>query len=204
MKKRYSYLFGIILVLIIPALSSAQSVNKEIPAEISASSSTVKCGDVVTLTAVTGKRGSSFEDSWTEAAKILTEYDDDTGKYISKASFAAKNAGVYNIKYLIRMKAGKSDTYFTAEVSYTINVINPITVVGAEIRDISVKPVTRPDGSISVYSASGDVYVLWSDGTSTSYGKIYFFFGQAEISKKVNVSFNINNKVYSYQVTVTR
>lgn len=204
MKKLYPYLFGIIFILSLPALSLAQPADKEIPVSISASSSTVKCGEVVTLTAAADKHGSSFEDAWIEAEKTGTEFDRNTGKYISKAAFTAKDAGIYNIKYFIKMKAGKSNTYFTAAASYTINVINPVTVVGAEIRNISIKPVIRPDGSISIYSASGDVYVLWSDGTSTSHGKIYFFFGSAETSKKVSVSFNINNKVYSYQVVVTR
>ncbi|MGE5473941.1 MAG: hypothetical protein ACM3UU_06940 [Ignavibacteriales bacterium] len=204
MKKLYFYVFVIIFVFILPALSLAQPQDKEIPVMISATSSTVKCGEVVMLTAAAEKHGSSFEDSWSEAEKLGTEYDESTGKYISNATFVANNAGIYNIKYFIRMKAGKSETYFNAAASYTINVINPITVVGAEIRNISIKPVIRPDGSISVYSASGDAYVLWSDGTSTSYGKIYFFFGAAETSKKVSVSLNINSKVYSYQVVVTR
>lgn len=204
MKKLYTYLFGIIFVLNLPTLSLAQPADKEIPVMISAASSTVKCGEGVTLTAVTEKRGSSFEDAWSEAEKVGTQYDDNTGEYVSNAVFVANNAGVYNVKYLIKMRAGKSDTYFTATAIYTINVINPVTVIGAEIRNLSIKPVIRPDGSISVYSASGDIYALWSDGTSTSYGKTYFFLGSTETSKKVNISLNISNKIYNYQVIVTR
>ena len=204
MKKLYSYLFVIIFVLYLPSLSLAQSSDKEIPVMISAASSTVKCGEAVALTAVTEKHGSSFGDVWSEAVKLGTEYDDNTGKYVSNATFVANNAGVYNVKYLIKMKAGKSDTCFTTAATYTINVINPITVIGAEIRNLSIKPVIRPDVSISMYSANGDIYALWSDGTSTSYGKTYFFFGLTETSKKVNISLNINNKIYNYQVIVTR
>lgn len=124
--------------------------------------------------------------------------------YISKAVFTAEKPGIYNISYNIDMLAGESSIVFSGKAERTIEVINPITVVGADIRNLVIEPIYKGDGSISAYSASGTVYALWSDNTTTPYGSMFFFFGPDETRKNLNITLLINGKQYIYTVTVNR
>lgn len=164
----------------------------------------VKVGDKVELTATTKKQGSAYNDNWSNAVASTTVYDAATGTYISKAEFSAEKPGTYTISYCIDMTAGISGTGFRGMVVKTITVINPVTLIGADIRDMVITPVYKADGSLLVYSVSGKVYALWSDQTATPYSSLFFNFGPNETEKNVDVTITDNGIQYNFVVTVYR
>lgn len=182
----------------------ADSDVKDIEVILSETPAVVKIGDIIPLTATTLKHGSTYSDSWGNAAKSITEYDPITTTYNSQAVFTAEKPGIQTVSYTIKMVAGDSDTVFSKTVVRTIEVIDPRIVIGADIRDLQITPIYAADGSISVYKAYGTIYALWSDGTVTQKGSVYFFFNPDETTKNIDVTFNIDGKLYAYTVTVSR
>ena len=178
--------------------------TKDIEVTLSDSPSAVKVGETIELIATADKYGSSYIDSWDNASMVSTLFIPETETYISKAIFTAVNPGTYTIRYSVQMTAGNSNTIFAKTVEKTIEVINPIIVIGAGIQDLTINPVYIADGSLSGYSASGMAYAIRSDNTTTPCGSIFFFFAPSENTKDVPVTLFINSQVYSYLVTVTR
>lgn len=183
---------------------SADTVPKDIEVILSETTAVANIGDTIILTATTTKHGSSYSDNWDNAAKSITEFDPITETYISKAFFTAEKPGIYNISYTINMTAGDSNTVFSKTVEKTIEVIDSVTLIGADIRDLEVTPIYNADGSISVYSAFGTIYALWSDNTATPNGSLFFFFNPDETTKNIDVTLNINGIPTIYTVTANR
>ncbi|MDF2522399.1 MAG: hypothetical protein K0R31_40 [Clostridiales bacterium] len=183
---------------------SADSDVKDIQVILSETAAVVNMGDIIPLTATTLKHGSTYSDNWGNAVKSVTEYDPITASYISKGIFTAEKPGIHTISYTIKMVAGDSGTVFSKTVVRTIEVIDPRTVIGADIRDLQITPIYAADGSISVYKAYGTIYALWSDDTVTQKGSIYFFFNPSETTKNIDVTFTMDGKLYAYTVTVNR
>jgi hypothetical protein len=203
--KRIAIIITIFSVLFSSTLGvSAASDLKDIEVILSDTATVAKIGETIDLTATTTKHGSSYIDSWNNAVKSTTVFDSITETYISKAFFTAVKPGVYPISYTITMTAGDSNTTFSKTVERTIEVIDPRTVIGAELRDIEITPIYNEDGSVSVYSAYGTIYALWSDATSTPNGSLYFFFSPEETTKNLDLTLNIDNTLYTYNVNVTR
>lgn len=165
---------------------------------------TINQGETLELTATTLKHGSDYEEEWNGAIKDKTVFDAITGAYVSKAVFKAEKPGTYTISYCIYMSSGGSTTAFYGKVEKTITVINPVTVVGAGIRNLVINPVYGTDGSIITYLASGSVYAIWSDQSATPCSSIFFSFGPDETVKNVDVTFTIGGVQYYYTVTVSR
>lgn len=203
--KRIAIIITVFLILFSSTISvSADTDPKNIEVILSNTVTVAKLGETIDLTATTPKHGSSYTDNWANAVKIATEFDPITETYNSKALFTSEKPGIYNISYTITMTAGDSITTFSKTVERTIEVIDPHTVIGADLRDLEITPIYNEDGSISVYSAYGTIYALWSDNTATINGSLYFFFGADETTKNIDVSLNINGKLYTYMVNVTR
>ncbi|KUO49628.1 MAG: hypothetical protein APF76_00150 [Desulfitibacter sp. BRH_c19] len=193
----------ITLVLSFPTTAFAETPSKEAEVSVSNIPDIINVGESIELSAVTVKQGSSYEEKWNGATAEGTVFDENTNEYISKAVFYAEKPGTYVINYQIKMRAGNSNSYFTGTVEKTIKVINSVSVKGAAIRNL-VFNETDSDGSISGYSVQGRTYILWSDGSATPYGSIFFFMRADEISKDIRVSFTVESKEYSYLVTVDR
>lgn len=204
MKKAITVLTVISILLFNSTSISAASGPKDVEVILSNVPEVVNVGKTVTLTVTTEKHGSAYKDNWSAAVKSVTTLDTITGKYISKGEFFAEKPGVYNISYNIDMLAGKSNVVFRGKVEKTIKVINPVTIAGAEIRDLEIKPVYKADGSISAYSAYGVVYSLWSDQTATPYSSVFFLFSPSETVKDVNVNIIHDGVQYKYVITVKR
>lgn len=183
---------------------SAASDLKDIEVLLSDTATVVKLGETIDLTATTLKHGSYYADNWDSAIKSVTEFDSISETYISRASFTAEKPGIYHISYTITMTAGNSDTTFSKTVERTIEVIDPRTVIGADLKDLKITPIYKADGSISTYIAYGTIYALWSDNTSTLNSSVYFFFSPNETTKDIDVTLHINDQQYTYMVTVTR
>lgn len=183
---------------------SAASDPKDIEVTLSESATVVNIGETIALVATTSKHGSNYTDNWNNAVKSVTEFDPITEAYISTASFTAENPGIYPISYTITMTAGDSATTFSKTVERTIKVINSHTVTGADLRNLVITPIYKSDGSVSVYSAYGTIYALWSDNTATQNGSVYFFFGADETTKNIDVTLNIDGKLYTFTVAVHR
>lgn len=204
MKKIMFAITVLALMMSLPAATWAGSGPKEAEVTLSDVPSSLNVGETIEITATSVKQGSGYTDGWVNAAPVSSGFDPETGTYLSKAAFTAEKPGVYQIRYWIRMTAGNSNTAFEREVERTIEVTGQTTVVGAAVRNLSTSPVYRQDGSISAYSAAGRIYILWSDGSATPGGAVYFYFGSDEISKTIRVSFYQNGNTYIYPVTVTR
>ena len=203
--KRIAIIITIFSVLFSSTLGvSAASDPKDIEVILSDTATVAKIGETINLTATAPKHGSYYTDNWDNAVKCVTEFDSITETYISRAFFTAEKPGIYHISYTITMTAGDSDTTFSKTVERTIEVIDPHTVIGADLRDLEITPIYKADGSISVYSAYGTIYALWSDNTSTLNGSLYFFFSPNETTKNIDVTLNINGKLYTYMVNATR
>lgn len=197
-------ILSILLINFTCISASAASEQKNIEAILSNTPDIVKVGETVILTATTEKHGSSYNDSWSNAVKSFTILDTETDTYISKAVFIAEKPGIYNISYSINMFPGKSNVDFISKVEKTIEVIDPVTIAGADIRNLVIEPVYKADGSISAYTAFGTVYVLWSNQTTTPYSSIFFGFDPNETMKNINVTIPYNGVEYNYVITVKR
>lgn len=184
---------------------AADSDLKDIDVILSDTPAIVNVGESFEITAISPKHGSSYTDSWENANQSYTELDPITRTYVSKAAFIAEKAGIYHISYTIKMTSGSSDTTFYKQVIRTIEVVNPVTVVGAVIKNLNVIPVYNTEGSIIYYRACGLVYTRWSDGSETpNDSSVYFFFGPNETSKDISATLNVEGRQYSYIVTVNR
>lgn len=203
--KRIAIIITIFSILFSSTIGvSAASDPKDIEVTLSESATVVNIGETIALVATTSKHGSNYTDNWSNAVKSVTEFDPITEAYISTASFTAENPGIYPISYTITMTAGDSATTFSKTVERTIKVIDSHTVTGADLRNLVITPIYKSGGSVSVYSAYGTIYVLWSDNTATQNGSVYFFFGADETTKNIDVTLNIDGKLYTYTVAVHR
>lgn len=184
---------------------AADSIPKDIEVILSDTPAVVNLGQSFEITATAPKHGSNYIDSWENAEQSYTELNALTNAYISKATFKADKEGIYNISYTIKMTSGNSDTVFYKTVKRTVEVVNPVKVVGAVIRNLNVIPIYNGEGNIAYYRACGEVYALWSDKSETPDGSsVYLFFGSEETSKDVSVTLNVDGKQYDYIVTVNR
>lgn len=204
MKKVFVIVLVLLLSLSISSSAFAQSKAKEIDVDITCTKDIVEVGETVTLTAVLAKHGSMYEVDWLGATDGGTVLDRAMGNYVSTATFVVDEPGIYTVKYEMKMKAGRSEGFFIGKAEYTIEVINSATVVGAEIREISIDEVLGSDGSILYYSAKGKVYTIWSDNTENLYGTIFFSFRPDELAKDINVKLYIDGEIYMYTVPVSR
>ncbi|NJD02489.1 MAG: hypothetical protein FIA99_07820 [Ruminiclostridium sp.] len=205
MKKILSVMLIYILLMSLMIPVYADSWAKEVEVDVSASATMVDVGESVELRAIIPVHGSSFEDGWLGAEESGTTLDKDSVNYISTAVFNAVKPGKYTIEYNITMYAGKSNVVFVGKGSVTIEVIGKITVVGAAIKDLVVySPVYKIDGSISYYPAKGTTCILWSDGSITSYGTIFFNFGAGETQKQLTFTVYVASIPYTYTVIVNR
>jgi hypothetical protein len=204
MKKIISFILVSILLISLILPASAAPLEETANVVITATSLKVNVGESVDLCAVVEKKGSDYYDSWSGAGKIDTFFDTETESYKSTATFKTDKAGIYIVKYTIIMEAGKSGTIFVSEGTCTIEVIGNKSVIGAEIRNLTVKPVYRSDGSISMYSASGNIYALWSNNTSTLYSSVFFNFGINETSKSIGVTIVASEIKNTYTLIVYR
>jgi len=184
-------------------VSLAVPNSKSVDVSLAASSVIVKAGEAVQLTAVTVKQGSAFTDNWTGAAKSSTVISEN-GTCVSSAEFMASAPGTHVVTYDIVMDAGSSGVNFEGTGSITITVVEPITVQTVEVRNITSVPKTDLLGNISGYSAIGDIYLIWSDGTATNYGKLFFNFSATQVTRSLCVTVYADGQAYSYTVWVTR
>ncbi len=156
------------------ALSSSATldttVEKDVDVDISADITKVNVGDTVQLRANTIKHGSDYTDNWVDATKVSTAFDSVYGEYISTAIYTAESPGTYTITYSINMSSGANTSKFSGSNSITIEVVDPVTVIGAELRNIKSATLINSDGSIRGYVGSGEVYALYSNGTSKNTG----------------------------------
>lgn len=200
---------AVIVILLSVYFSTSVGVSaapgpKNVEVTLSNTPAVVKVGETVMLTASTEKQGSSYSDNWSDAVKSLSIFDPDTDMYISKAEFTPQKAGIYTISYSIDMSAGESNIVFSGKIERIIEVTDPVTVAGADIRNLAIIPIYRDDGSIKAYSASGTIYTLWSNNTSTPYSSIFFAFGPDETEKNIDVTLYLNGVESIYTVTVKR
>lgn len=204
MKKVFAIIITMVIVLGASIGTMAESLPKYCEVILSTSAEIVNVGETVELNALTLKRGSSYTVEWNGAEDTGTVLDKDTGNYVSTAIFKADKPGIYTVTYKIQMNTGNTNTFFEGTAFTTIEVRNPVTVVGADIRDLVIKPLLKPEGTVSGYLVQGNTYIVWSNNTSTLYGTVSFFMGTYEISKDIYVMFNVEGKQYTYNVTVTR
>jgi len=198
------YLLLVFLLGLFPLTVSAEEKDCIVDVAIFADTTNVKIGESVTLKAVSVKQGSSYQVNWNGARDQGTILDNAGDTYVSTAGFSSDKPGTYKVEYSILMKAGNSDKCFWGKAVETITVYEEKkTVVGADIKKLTITPAVKSDGS-TIYSALGTTYVLWSDGTSEPYGTVYFFFQENEYSKNIDVVFNIDGQIYKYAVTVIR
>lgn len=208
MRKWLTILLTMVFALSFSLYGSACTNEKEAKVFITATTENVRVGDTVILTAAAEKYGSSYADSWGEAEDKGTTYDHSTHLYTSTAVFTAKNPGTYTITYRITMQSGHNGMIHFGKATRIITVEDPlksvITITGVEIRDLLLTRLTNSDGTVSGYFATGNVYTLWSNNTSTLYGTIGFLFGSDESTKDVNVTIDAGGQAYSFIKTVTR
>jgi hypothetical protein len=202
--KKLALLFIVLTILVGTTTFVSAASTQAVPVVLSDTPSTVTPGEAVVLEAVCERNGSSYNIVWSNATEGQTVFSEETGCYTSEAVFQADIPGIYTISYEITMYAGNSGTTFIGRVERTIEVISTVTLAGADIRNLTVTPVYRSDGSIAYYEASGKIYSLWSDGTAVAYGSVYFGFGAYETSKNINVTIYDNGIQYVYIVTVNR
>jgi hypothetical protein len=204
--KKAAILFTILSVLFSFIIGvAADSEPKDIQVILSEIPTVVNLGGAVEITATAPKHGSSFVDSWEGAEKVFTEFNPAEENYTSKAVFKPVKAGTYVISYSITMTSGGSATIFSKKVERTIEVVNPITVVGATAKNLNLSPIYNVNGEILYYRACGQVYALWSDNSEIPTGSsVYFFFGPDETSKDVNVTFSVEGKQYNYTIIINR
>lgn len=204
MKRILSVILAAVVLFYLSAGVSAEERAKETDVNLSTAVETVNVGETVTLTAETLKHGSSYTDEWSGAQKTDTVLDEESGCYVSTAIFTAEEPGIYTVSYTIQMQAGKSMVLFSATASKTIEVTGEKTVKGVEIKNLTVNPVRNTAGDVVSYLAVGNIYILWSDGTSTLYGTTSFFFGPDQYSKEVTVKVYVDGDCYSFTVDVSR
>ncbi len=204
MKKILITIIAAALAMSLPVTTSAKPTEKEVDVTLTSSALSIQTGQSIILSAVTKKHGSTYEVFWFGAHDRGTQLSETNDSYISTAVFNADKPGIYTIRYSIIMEAGKSDRKFTGTAICTVNVSEPITVTGAEVRNLTFRPLTRPDGSIYAYSAMGDIYTVWSNNTSSLYGRTFFIFSSNETVKDVDVTLYIEDKHYRFTVTVSR
>jgi hypothetical protein len=203
MKKLHIFLVVFVLILLNPIQVLASSLPKITESTLSASVDQVKVGETITLTAETLKQGSDFSNQWNGAIASKTYLDETTGNYVSEAKFTPNQAGTYTISYTIDMYTGNDEIKFTSSVSKSVEVISDAKeVIGLEVKNIKIYPITYPDGTIW-YSILGKVYVLWNDNTSTFNRTVGYFFMPNEKSRVVNITVNLDNKEYTFPVTIS-
>lgn len=168
-------------------MAMAAPAPKTVDVSLDASSTTIKVGQVVTLTATTDKQGDDYVDSWDEAEKIGTIHDTEAGTYVSTAKFTGITPGTYTITYEITMSSGKSDVTFNGIKSVEITVVQDSKITGAAIKNVNVTPKYNSKGHLTGYAAEGDLYALWADGSKTYYGKVEFNFSPNQESRNYDV-----------------
>lgn len=72
MKKVISIILVFVFLLAMQTMAIAAPAPKTADVSLDASSTTIKVGQEVTLTATTVKQGSAYTDSWDEAEKVDT------------------------------------------------------------------------------------------------------------------------------------
>lgn len=191
MKKLFVVVLTVVMLFSISLNTLAVSCPKSVEVNISAPVK-VQSGEIVTLTAVTLKRGSDYRDQWIGATKVSTVLTED-GYYISTAQFTAKEAA--SVQYNIIMEAGNGKC-FEGQAQTTVEVDNPVSVVGALVKNVTPVP------SITGFY-TGDIYVIFSDGTMTLSGTTYFAMGENETSKNLDVVVMVDGVQYEFVVEVT-
>ncbi|WP_312832617.1 hypothetical protein [Sedimentibacter saalensis] len=187
MKKVISIILVFVFLLAMQTIAIAAPAPKTVDVLLDASSTTIKVGQVVTLTATTDKQGSSYIDSWDEAEKIDTIHDTETETYVSTAKFTGITPGTYTITYEITMSSGKSDVTFNGVKSVEITVVQDSKIKGAAIYNVKVIPTYNPNGHLTGYDAEGDLYAVWDNGDETYYGKVEFNFSPNQESRNYDV-----------------
>lgn len=180
------------------------ALEESIDISVTASASSVKVGERITLKAIVPKHGSSFKDSWSKEMEYSTSLDDMNNKYISEATFIPKEPGVYTIVYQMEMNAGKSEKSFVGKGEYTVEVVDSTTIKEVGVKDLVVTEVVNSQGVISGYRGIGTVYVLWSDNTIMDYSTIFVSFQPDEMSKNVDVIVELDGKKRIYKVNIRR
>lgn len=205
MKKKVIMALILVMALILmPVAAFASETEKGIPVELTVIPDQINLGESIIVNATVEKHGSLFRDNWTNAQKVITEYDGITGQYLSTAEFKPTCAGTYEITYQIVMESGSSGVVFKGAVSKTVIVADTKTVVGAAIKNVTQSPVMNGD-QIIMYMVTGQAYAIWSDGTQTDLNQsIFVFFSPYENQKEVMVSFNLEGKDYLFKTCVSR
>ena len=194
MKKLLTIVLTLLMLtgMVVPV---AASTTKYVEVQLSGIPSDVKSGELITLTAITPKQGSDFTDEWIGANKITTILTQD-GYYVSTAEFTAQDS--LNVEYKISMMSGNSGTTFIGQASTTIEVATTRTLTGVEVKNIS--PVQ------TVFSTTifgGDVYLVWSDNTTTYYGQTYFTCSSNVASKDLVIPVSVDDNQYMFDVEVS-
>ncbi len=192
MKKIFMMVLAVILLFGVSANTFAASNPKYVEVNISAPMK-VEAGEIVTLTAVTLKHGSEFQDEWIGAQKVSTVLTED-GYYISTAQVTAKE--LVSVQYNITMTAGNGGD-FVGQASTTVELDNPVSVVGAVIKNVT--PVSWMTGFYT-----GDIYLIFSDGTTIKNGCTYFGISEEQVSRIVDVSVLVNDIQYNFNVEVSK
>lgn len=198
MKRNTCVILTLLICLGISQVVMADPLEKDAQIEITASSETIYVGDTVTLTSVSKKNGSEFVDNWCGNGVSAGTTGSNGDTYQSTAEFKPQKPGTYTITYSIYMSAGNGKAVFCGNASKTIEVIGKTEVIGITIKNIKVIPMGN------VYLVSGDVYLVWSDDSTTLYSSVVYFFGENETNRDVSLTVPVGDGVVTYCLSVSR
>lgn len=187
----------------------------------------IKEGESVDLEALTMKKGSSYNVTWsvlglttngdTDAVNpedyTLDDYgytlealpvegtDELADTYVAKAKFTGKKAGTYQITAAVTMKAGKSHVSWVGEDSKDVKVEAALKVVGLLAKTTKVEAEKNNQGKVTGYNVTYDVYVKHEDGTEKLLTEgATTNLGASGNAKKVEISY----EGQTYSVTVSK
>lgn len=186
------------------AATVALYVNGELePAEVTAYQ-----GDVIDLSAVTLKQGSSITDEWTGVtSSSATVLNTATGNYEAAATLdtAGLSAGDHEVTYSVVMAAGKSQVTFVGGKKTTVNVVeSTIAVKRITVRILSVterySQGSKP--ALTGYEAEATAQALLSDGTVVNIGDVDFNYNKFADDAAVTVNVEVDGEIQTFVLDV--
>lgn len=204
MKKCYTLFVILVLVFSNALMVQASTEPKVTESYVVTTVDQAKVGETISLKAETQKRGAEYREEWDGATLYQSYLDEATGNYISEANFTPNQAGTYTITYTITMYTGNNEEKFIGRGTKTLEVLaDAKEVIGLEVRNVVAYPNIAADGTLKGYSVLGELFVLWNDQTTSSYGTVGYYFLPNETLRVVNITVNIDNQQYTFPVTIS-
>lgn len=204
MKKCYTLFVILVLVFSNALMVQASTEPKVTESYVVTTVDQAKVGETISLKAETQKRGAEYREEWDGATLSQSYLDEATGNYISEANFTPTQAGTYTITYTITMYTGNNEEKFIGRGTKTLEVLaDAKEVIGLEVRNVVAYPNIAADGTLKGYSVLGELFVLWNDQTTSSYGTVGYYFLPNETLRVVNITVNIDNQQYTFPVTIS-